>query len=178
MSSLMKKAIANEFINLCFEKPIKKITIQDIIQSAGISKQTFYNHFKDKDDVMNYIFDIEANNPKFLELTQENYVAYISLFFQKMTMNQSYYKIISNYDTQNNFSKNQYETVRNFYFKYVLNKHGQEKLTTPVINAIYFFSSGYVDLIERWINNDMRETPEELAEILLSCMPNALKELL
>ena len=56
MKELIKDAIANSFVELADEKPFRQITITDIIRKCGISKQTFYNYFRDKYDLMNYVY--------------------------------------------------------------------------------------------------------------------------
>ena len=42
-----KKMLANTLKELMNEKPLTKITVQDLTKKCGISRQTFYNHFHD-----------------------------------------------------------------------------------------------------------------------------------
>lgn len=51
----MKDHIADNFIELAAMTPIKKIKIQDICDASKISRQTFYNHFPEKFDLLTYI---------------------------------------------------------------------------------------------------------------------------
>lgn len=58
----MKKAstrdvIAGSTLELLQNKRIEEITVAEIIHETGISNRTFYNHFQDKFDVCNYIYD-------------------------------------------------------------------------------------------------------------------------
>ena len=53
----VKKIIASEFMELCETKDLRKITIGDIQEKVGLSRQTFYKHFKDKDDLIQYCYD-------------------------------------------------------------------------------------------------------------------------
>lgn len=46
-SQRSKKLIKNAFIELCVDKAIDKITVTDIINSAEISRATFYAHYSD-----------------------------------------------------------------------------------------------------------------------------------
>lgn len=53
MSSLTtKKAIAFTLKELLLEKPISKITINDITERCDINRQTFYYHFQDITDLI------------------------------------------------------------------------------------------------------------------------------
>ena len=47
-----KNAIARALIELAAEKSIDKITIQEIVKRCGLTKTTFYNHFRDKYDLI------------------------------------------------------------------------------------------------------------------------------
>lgn len=47
MSNLTKKAINNSFMKLLDRKPIDRITIKDITDDCGISRNTFYYHYAD-----------------------------------------------------------------------------------------------------------------------------------
>ena len=56
MSSLTtKKAIAFTLKELLLEKPISKITINDITERCDINRQTFYYHFQDITDLIEWI---------------------------------------------------------------------------------------------------------------------------
>ena len=51
-----KNAIAAGFRTLMEKKSFEKITISDITDECGLNRQTFYYHFKDKYDLLNWIF--------------------------------------------------------------------------------------------------------------------------
>ena len=59
----MKRFIAAEFKKLVKIKPIKKITVNDITTHCQISRGTFYYHFKDKQDLVNWIYRTEVIMP-------------------------------------------------------------------------------------------------------------------
>lgn len=55
----VKKIIASEFLELCEHKDLRKITIGEIQKKVGLSRQTFYKHFQDKDDLIQYCYDTQ-----------------------------------------------------------------------------------------------------------------------
>ena len=59
MNQLTKDAIAKALTDLLQERPIEKITIKDITDRCGISRQTFYYHFSDIYDLMEWTLDKE-----------------------------------------------------------------------------------------------------------------------
>lgn len=59
MNQLTKDAIAKALTDLLQERPIEKITIKDITDRCGINRQTFYYHFSDIYDLMEWTLDKE-----------------------------------------------------------------------------------------------------------------------
>lgn len=47
--------IQNVFLELLSQKPFKDITVNDIAEGAEINRSTFYTHFQDKYELLNYI---------------------------------------------------------------------------------------------------------------------------
>ena len=71
MSSLTtKRAIAYTFKVLLKEKPFNKITINDIASECDINRQTFYYHFQDIKDLVEWICIDEVDK---LLTEKENY---------------------------------------------------------------------------------------------------------
>ncbi len=59
-SNVTKKVLANALKELIKEKSISKITIKDICLKYDMNRKSFYYHFKDKNDLINWIFDNEV----------------------------------------------------------------------------------------------------------------------
>lgn len=60
MSQTTERAIALALKKLLQQKPLNKITISDIANECGINRMTFYYHFKDIYDLIEWIFTQEA----------------------------------------------------------------------------------------------------------------------
>lgn len=54
MSEITKRAMEASLKNLLLKKPLGKITINDITEDCGISRMTFYYHFKDIYDLVEW----------------------------------------------------------------------------------------------------------------------------
>ncbi len=52
-----KRLLAKALKELLQEKPFDKITVNDVCDRALVHRATFYNHFTDKTDLLNFIFD-------------------------------------------------------------------------------------------------------------------------
>lgn len=53
----VKPMIAEAFIRLSKQKNIDKITVKDLVEACGISRQTFYYHFQDILEVIEWSLD-------------------------------------------------------------------------------------------------------------------------
>ena len=91
MSEVTKRALEQSLKNLLSKKPITKITINDIAEDCGINRMTFYYHFKDIYDLVEWscleekkthdtwqegfiqIFDAVKNNKPFI-MNVYNYI--------------------------------------------------------------------------------------------------------
>ena len=60
-----KKAIRDAAMEECIRVPFEKVSINKIIQNAGISRGRFYTYFEDKRDLVRYIFSDTADKLKF-----------------------------------------------------------------------------------------------------------------
>ena len=50
----VKSAVASAFLEMAARKDVDKITVKDLVEACGISRQTFYYHFRDIVDVLEW----------------------------------------------------------------------------------------------------------------------------
>ena len=53
----VKEIIACALLELCEVIPLESIKIKHILEKSGVSRQTFYNHFIDKNHLIQYIYE-------------------------------------------------------------------------------------------------------------------------
>ena len=83
MSDITKRAMSYALKNLLRTKPLNKITVQDIADECGVNRQTFYYHFQDIYDLVEWtcIEDTEKvlKENKTYETWQEGFLAVFTL---------------------------------------------------------------------------------------------------
>ena len=57
MSNDIKYKLANAMKECMVSAPVEKITVKEIVDACGITRQTFYRNFQDKYDLINWYFD-------------------------------------------------------------------------------------------------------------------------
>ena len=55
MANTTKELIARALLQLAREKPVEKITVKDIVKLCGVNRNTFYYHFQDIPDVVDFL---------------------------------------------------------------------------------------------------------------------------
>lgn len=59
-SNITKRALASSLKELMETKPFPKISVSDICEACKMSRKSFYYHFKDKYDLVNWIYYTEC----------------------------------------------------------------------------------------------------------------------
>lgn len=174
MNDHTRNDILNAFNTLIEKKNFEKITVQNILDEAGIGRATFYRYFKDKYDVMNY------NYMKFLEeylLSGE--IRTFEDFFLIMTSTGTDFfrnkiKIFSTTGA-NSFHNYMYEASFRMV-QLVLTARGHEALTPTETMQYQFLCHGIPHLYEDWIKGNYPDvTPEEAARAIYELLPEDLK---
>lgn len=79
-----KRDLANALVELLREKNFDDVSVQEIVDRALIAKNTFYNNFSDKNDLLSYIFErMEKDAVKTVIPLFEDYKPLKKLIFLK-----------------------------------------------------------------------------------------------
>ena len=140
--------MADALKDLSEDMPFAKISIGDICRHCNMSRKTFYYHFKDKEDLVNWIFETE-----FIENARKN--TYASVWdavedlLEYFYRNRSFYRKILFLEGRNSFA---------FYFNELIYSVFVEQLQTILQNPavkesqINFVADGMVCMLKRWLS--------------------------
>ena len=82
MTTVIKKVLASTLKELMEEKSLSKITINDLTQSCGVSRQTFYNNFIDIYDLVEWIYLQDTEILVGKDVTYDNWQDALASIFQ------------------------------------------------------------------------------------------------
>ncbi|MFC3927433.1 dihydroxyacetone kinase transcriptional activator DhaS [Streptococcus caprae] len=138
-SLITKKKIARAFKETLTEKEFEKVSVTDIMETAQMRRQTFYSHFLDKYELLEWIFKTELQEQIIDNL---NYISGIGLLhevFYFFEQNRSFYKALFAVQTQNDFLSYFQDYCLQMVVKIVA-EYGQEHLVTiPQEEKNFFF---------------------------------------
>lgn len=158
-SLITKKRIAKAFKDLLKVDTFDKISIVDIMETAGIRRQTFYNHFLDKYELLDWIFDNElteyiTHNLDFI--SGKNLLQELFLYFKQ---ERSFYINLFDIKSQNHFYEHLKKYCRLIVLK-VLEEYGQN-LTDSVDFTnflIDYHSNALAEFIKDYVNKKRNTT--------------------
>lgn len=168
-----KKLIASALKELCEEKTISKITVNDITKRSGVSRNTFYYHFRDLQELVNWIYHKEVTEPLREQIVQEprNWEQLTFLSLQTMYHSRNFYIKAMRYTGQNDLMSFSLEEVIGNWT--LMAETYISALPTPThpshTELTYlsaFFARGAHSMMSTWVCNGMHESPSELAAIL------------
>ena len=155
--------------------PLEKITIKDITDTCGVSRQTFYRHFKDRQDLVNWYFDkilLES-----FEHMGEGKTIYDGLVNKFTFINQEkiFFSTAFKNDDQNNLRDHDFELILAFYTHRI-----QEKTRQPLSDQLQFqlemYCQGSIYMTVKWLLNGTRSSPQNLARQMVDSMPENLRQ--
>lgn len=173
-----KEILAKAFVDLSKENSIDKITIQMIVEKCNTGRQTFYNHFKDKNDLINWIYTHKLDQITYEWSDKYSYYECVRLGFAIFLEDKKYFKKTAYLIGQNTFPDRLFEVLVDFYTNHITRKFGVEALTKEVRFAIDFLCHGSCQQCFNWLKTGMHETPEYIATQIVNCCPNILRPFL
>ena len=149
-SNITKKALAMAMKELMEQIPFSKISVSDICEKCGMNRKSFYYHFKDKYDLVNWIFDVEffqAVHVRDYNLPNWSW-RFLEDSCQYFYENQSFYRKALQIEGQNSFVEHFRETLKPLLKMVVKNILADPQYEEFCIN---FYSDAFIAALERWL---------------------------
>lgn len=167
MSQVTKRALEASLKYLLLQKPLDKITIGDITEDCGINRMTFYYHFKDIYDLIEWSLLEEAK--KALE-GQRTYDTWQQGFLQIFDMVLDNKPFITN--VYHSISREQvelylYRLTYDLLFGVVEEQSAGMSVRTEDKQFIAdFYKYAFVGIMLDWVRRDMQEDPQQIIDRL------------
>ena len=167
MSDLTKRALAESLKRLLAKKPLNKITVRDLVEECGINRTTFYYHFQDVYDLIDWIFKDEGRRALGEDTTigtwQQGFMRILHLFVENKPLVMNLYHHIP------------LEHIHRYFYQ----------LTAPVLLRVVencakgmvvedadkrfiadFYKYAFVGILLDWISRDMKPDADVLVQQL------------
>ncbi|MDD3340165.1 MAG: TetR/AcrR family transcriptional regulator [Lachnospiraceae bacterium] len=153
--------IREALIRLLADRPYAKITIKDICGEADLSRQTFYQIYESKDEIMAYHFEclfltFREECADFKGISIGEITAQFFAFFYE---EKSFIKIL----IENNFTFYLVNMFEQYLPRIDLFQERNEKEAYPDY-TIAFFSGALTQILIHWFDKDFNLTIDEIAK--------------
>lgn len=169
-----KQLIWEAFYELSARIPFEKITVEKIIEKSGVSKATFYRHFRDKYDVLNY------NSLAIAERLIggrpcKDWHDFLLCMFREIESELPYYRRAFKTSGQNSHSRFLFEysygVVKGCYLKSIQ----KETLTQEEHYMVTHYCHGCVETLSDWVKDSNEWTGEQMADLFFAMMPEKFR---
>lgn len=172
-----KYKLANALKELVGHESLDKITVKQIVEGCGVSRQTFYRCFLDKYDLVNWYFE-RLVEQSFKEMG-------VSLTLREGLLNkfrfikaeQSFFACAFGSHDANSLMAYDYEYIYCFYSEIITRKTGAP-LTEDVAFLLEMYCRASIQMTASWAVSGMKRSPEQIVELLIEAMPQRLELLL
>lgn len=165
-SNITKMALANALKELIKDRPFSKISVSDICALCRISRKSFYYHFKDKYDLMNWIYYTE-----FIAIAdQREYTSgwdWLNDLCAYFYENREFYQRTFNVIGQNSFSeyfRNIVAMIMNDLMEGIYDKND------PIDFYVGFYTDAFYCAIKKWMLGKDSMSADTFVQRLKDCI--------
>ncbi len=158
---MMMGYMAGALLELMLEKDYTKISIGEIAKKAGVDRSSYYRHFKSKEDIISFFFDmvLKESLEGYTNLSSIDFTLYIH----------SIYTAFFNYRKEIlliHYANLSFLLLDVLSKRFQFSELAKDFPLSKQYELSYIIGGIYNNLIF-WMSRDMKETPDELTEISL-----------
>ena len=164
---ITKKALAESLKKCMSFKPLNKISVREIAEGCGLNRQTFYYHFQDTYELLEWMIDHDVvytikEHDNFLSW-QDACLYLLRYIRENESLSLCILHSIGHDSMKRFFYKDAYSVCLRFLRE---NMEGINYAEEDFQYLAHFYSITFTSLLEDWIKNDMKRSPEEVIHTL------------
>jgi AcrR family transcriptional regulator len=171
MAERTKIWIANTMSKLLLQKPVEDIRVTEICREAEIERPTFYYHFKDKYELMAWMFCQKALQTDVLSVESA------AKAMNQMRQDFIFYKRAYEDNSQSPMWAYMVEYFVERYSAMAKEKLGTDTLDTQLQYSIRLYCYGAVGMTREWLMKDNITPAQTVVQMMFNSMPESLKKL-
>ena len=179
MSQITKRALEQSLKNLLLKKPLTKITVSDIADDCGINRMTFYYHFKDIYDLVEWSCLEDAKRALDEKKTYETWQQGLLQIFEAVKENKPFILNVYRCIHREQVEKYLQPLVDQLILGVINEETGNMTIRDEDKQFIaQIYSYIFIGLMLDWIKDDMREDPQPLVDRLARLIKGSMSEAL
>ncbi len=179
MSQITKRALEQSLKNLLLKKPLTKITVGDIADDCGISRMTFYYHFKDIYDLVEWSCLEDARRALDEKKTYETWQQGLLQIFEAVQENKPFILNVYRCVHREQVEKYLQPLVDRLVLSVIDEEVGERTVRDEDKQFIaQIYSYIFIGLMLDWIKEDMQMDPQPLVDRLAKLIRGSMSEAL
>lgn len=179
MSQVTKRALEQSLKNLLLKKPLTKITVNDIAEDCGINRMTFYYHFKDIYDLVEWSCLEDARKALEEKKTHDTWQEGFLNIFEAVLANKPF--VMNVYRCVDRAQVEKYlKPLTDNLLMGVIDEQA-EGITVREEDKEFIarvYSYVFIGIMLDWIKDDMKADPKLIVEKLAILMKDSLADAL
>lgn len=170
------RALAEAACQLLQSASIDALSASELVEKAGVSRASFYRHFRDKYDLVNAIHQraLEGTLLKYFE--GADFRQAVSATWELFTQHKRYYRNALTSRDVNSLGNFIFSQTYCFYLR-VLDEAGF-RMSKEQARILRQYAFGSVALLSEWVLGDMGESLEEYMQASLGGLPEFVRRCL
>ncbi|MBP3850950.1 MAG: TetR family transcriptional regulator [Erysipelotrichaceae bacterium] len=166
-----KLLIADAIRELMKHQPLDKIRTSDICSLAHIQRTTFYYHFKDKYDLVAWVFFHSFQDVDILNVDSA------AQHMEQMKKDLLFYKRAYEDFSQNSFLEYLVEYFIAAYTAVAKEKLGVDSLEPQLSFSIRLYCYGAIYTAKEWVLHDNKTSAKDRIKMMFASMPASLQKI-
>ena len=176
-----KRALRAALIDLMEERGLDAVSVNDLCARADLNRGTFYNHFRDKEDLLvaledEVMADLDRFQAQMQDLTVRELMGYrvrkqplpfLVELFDYLREQGDFLHAVLGPGGDVRFGPRLRDAVCTNLVQSILHERYRNDPSPFVGYYVAFFASAYLGTIQRWIDTGMQESSEEMALIAM-----------
>ena len=179
MATGTKDALASALRQMMTVKPIDKVTVKDIVEICGVNRQTFYYHFDDVDDLLEWVFEQDSDRVFPNEVIYDRWLDDMMVYFDYLESNSAF--TLNVYHSNSRLYMLRYLKERMAFcirsFAEIASE-GKNIDRQDFEFIVEFYSHIVVGLIAQWMDQGMQLPREITTEKVLKVLDNSIENIM
>ena len=167
MAQTTKKAFATSLKKLLSQKPLDKIKITDITEDCEVNRQTFYYHFKDIYDLLEWVYTNEATRALGDKKTYDTWQEGFYEIFEYILENKTF--VLNTYNSVSREYLERYLYNETYYLLLGVVEEKSKDMSVREKDKSFiadFYKFAFVGLVIDWIRKGKMEEPKDIIKRL------------
>ena len=143
----MKAVIADAFVSLAQRKNVDKITVKDLVEACGISRQTFYYHFQDILEVIEWSMQQAMQEMLAQSLAVDDTEKALRIFITAAAENQEIIKKLMHSQRREQVERMMFHAIQDGMMQLARDKAPHDLSFSDLEMAVHFYTYGIVGLL-------------------------------